>query len=210
MKHLILCFCLIACAAAAQRLDSMAFVVRRSSGFAQEGTVLYPGASRNDFTNGPLHLKFGEALHPLVTNVFTVGAVAVTNVQEMFDVAFLLRDARSGKVFRYNLTNQFYVCGDEFAFLAITNLSADAAGERIVCEVPEPSLPPAFAQCADLTNTLSLAEAQARGIGIDLQEVLTLEIEPDELGRATAVIRRRWVFASEPFGERIPAPAAAW
>lgn len=208
MKHLILGFCLIACAAAAQQLDSMAFVVRRSSGFAQEGTVLYPGASRNDFTNGPLHLKFGEALHPLVTNVFTVGAVAVTNVQEMFDVAFLLRDARSGKVFRYNLTNQFYVCGDEFVFLAITNLPTDVA--EYVRPPLRPTLPPPFAQCADLTNTLSLAEAQSQGIGIELREVMTLEVEPDELGRAQVVIRRRWVLASEPFGEGIPAPEAAW
>lgn len=209
MKKSITILCFIACAAFAAWLDeSFALVVRRSSGIAPEGTVLYCETPRSTFTNGPLRLTFPKALHPLVTNVFTVGAVTVTNVQEGFDIEFSLRDARSGKVFHYNWMNRFYVCGNEFVFLSETNLSAQVADD-----VHPPlmrTLPPGFEQCADLTNTLSLAEADARGIGIELREVVTLEMEPDELGRARAVMRRRWVFASEPFGEGIPAPEAAW
>jgi len=214
--------CLAACAGLGQmpgawmEAQRKAFVVTQSSGFAEPGTVLYPAPARPDaaycgaFTNGPLHLRYSAPMECVLTNVFTFGTAAVTNIGTMTLRDFSILDRRSGKVFRLDPTNGVYVCGEEFAILTMTNLLVRFPPERKYGGGRQASLPMAFKRCLNLTNSLTLAEAQAKGIDIKLREVLTLEIEADPQWGPTPVIRRRWVLSSEPFGEKIPGPATTW
>lgn len=214
--------CLAACSGVAQmpgasmEAHRRAFVVTQSSGFAEPGTVLHPAPSRPDapycgaFTNGPLHLRYSAPVERVLTNIFTLGAVAVTNIEAVTLRDFSILDRRSGKVFRLDATNGAYVCGEEFAILTMTNLLVRFPPVRKYGGGRQASLPMAFKRCLNLTNALTLAEAQAQGIDIKLREVLTLEIEADPQWGPTPVIRRRWVLSSEPFGEKIPGPVTTW
>lgn len=218
--------CSMGCAAFAQearinmevnmRDAHRAFVVTQSSGFAEPGTVLHPAPARpnamycGDFTNGALHLRFGTPSQGVATSVFALGTAVVTNIEAITVRDFSLRDRRSGKVFDRDFTNGAYVCGNEFAVLTMTNLLVRRPRARNLVGGKQLNLPSGFARCLNLTNSLTLAEAQARGIDIKLREVLTLEIEADPQWGPTPVIRRRWVLSSEPFGEKIPGPATTW